>query len=80
MIFIIDFGLVNLLKEAKEQCNRNFNRNEIIWASLMGFEIGNELQFSYPSCDLFVSRRLVLTARFQNSNQNEFRRTEAITA
>jgi hypothetical protein len=46
----------------------------------MRFEIGCVLQFSYSLYALFVSRLLALPARLQNSNQNEFRRTEAIKA
>jgi hypothetical protein len=49
-------------------------------ACVMGFEIGFELQFLYSLYVLFGSRRLALTARLQDSNENEFRRTEAITA
>jgi hypothetical protein len=29
MVFVVDFGLVLLLIETKEQCNRDFNRNEM---------------------------------------------------
>jgi hypothetical protein len=50
----------------------------IMLACLMGFQIGFELELLYSLYVLFVRRRLALTARLQNSNQNEFRRTEAI--